>query len=152
MVNIVFAIWDFKFQGSSFYGIFLCMSPEISFGRNGKKNMAENPFARSEPGSVASSPEGSESPITAARGCCKQPTGFFRQIFLVVEPKTDFSEKFQYGVNCSVFATLHLTLSALCFTVKKRKKSCRNFIFSSAELCRRFNFEFCKYMSLSGGW
>jgi hypothetical protein len=52
--------------------------------------MAENPFARSEPGSVASSPEGSESPITAARGCCKQPTGFFRQISLVVEPETDF--------------------------------------------------------------
>ena len=111
----------------------------ISFGRNGKHTTvasawrcgAENPFARSEPGSVASSPEGSESPITAARGCCKQPTGFFRQIFLVVEPKTDFSEKFQYGVNCSVFATLHLTLSALCFTVKKRKKSCRNFIFST---------------------
>ena len=34
--------------------------------------------------------EGSESPITAARGCCKQPTGFFRHISLVVEPKTDF--------------------------------------------------------------
>ena len=33
---------------------------------------------------------GSESPITAARGCCKQPTGFFRQIFLVVKPKSDF--------------------------------------------------------------
>ena len=33
--------------------------------------------------------EVSGSLITAARGCCKQPTGFFSQIFLVVEPKTD---------------------------------------------------------------
>jgi len=63
---------------------------EIRFGRNEKENMAENPFARSVTGSVASSPNGSESPITAARGCCKQPTGFFRQIFLVVKPKSDF--------------------------------------------------------------
>ena len=63
---------------------------EIGFGRNGKQNMAEDPFVRSEPGSVASSPEGCESPITAARGCCKQPTGFFRQILLVVEAKIDF--------------------------------------------------------------
>ena len=40
--------------------------------------------------------EGSESPITAARGCCKQPTGFFRQILLVVEPKSDFRAPLNY--------------------------------------------------------
>ena len=96
----------------NFYNIFLCKAtgnhpsgtPHVLatvYGRNGKHTTvasawrcgAENPFARSEPGSVASSPEGSESPITTARGCCKQPTGFFRQILLVVKPKTDFHKQ-----------------------------------------------------------
>ncbi|HAM77813.1 MAG TPA: hypothetical protein DCP61_01315 [Treponema sp.] len=53
----------------------------ISFERNGKKNMDENPFARSDRRERKS--------YYRARGCCKQPTGFFSQIFLVVELKTD---------------------------------------------------------------
>jgi len=47
-----------------------------SFGRNGKKNLDENPFARSVTGSVASSPEGSESPITAHVVVANNPLDF----------------------------------------------------------------------------
>ena len=62
---------------------------EINFGRNGKQNMDENPFARCVTGSTATSPEGSQSPITS-HWVVRQPAGFFSQILLVVEPKIDF--------------------------------------------------------------
>ena len=39
--------------------------------------------------------EGSQSPITA-HWVVRQPAGFFSQIFLVVEPKTDFHGKIRY--------------------------------------------------------
>ena len=48
---------------------------EISFGRNGKENMAENPFARRERSDFNS---------------YYRAPWIFRQIFLVVKPKTDF--------------------------------------------------------------
>ena len=55
--------------------IFYAKQPEISFGRNGKENMAENPFARRERSDF---------------NTYYRAPWIFRQIFLVVKSKTDF--------------------------------------------------------------
>jgi len=55
--------------------IFYAKQPETSFGRNEKENMAENPFARRERSDFNS---------------YYRAPWIFRQIFLVVKPKTDF--------------------------------------------------------------
>ncbi|MBP5749073.1 MAG: hypothetical protein J6W63_12000 [Treponema sp.] len=73
-----------------FYNIFYAKQPEISFGRNGKEKMAENPFARRERSDF---------------NTYYRAPWIFRQIFLVVKPKTDFRCLLDGGFVCSTILT-----------------------------------------------
>ena len=72
------------------YNIFYAKQPEISFGRNGKENMAETPFARRERSDF---------------NTYYRAPWIFRQIFLVVKPKTDFRCLLDGGFVCSTILT-----------------------------------------------